>query len=65
MSQIVKELLCNFPLTILCLYVFVYFREMAESHGGLASLTAKLEAAFKKIDKFREDLEVKNIENER
>jgi len=40
-------------------------REMTESHGGLASLTAKLEAAFKKIDKFREDLEVKNIENER
>ena len=38
---------------------------MTESHDGLAALTAKLEAAFKKIDRFREDLEAKTIENKR
>ncbi len=47
------------------MYVFVYFREMAQYHGGVGALTAKLEAAFHKIDKFRGDLEVKTIKNER
>jgi hypothetical protein len=38
---------------------------MSESHDGMAALTARLEASFKTVDKFREQLEAKTIENER